>query len=62
MKILIIGGYGAFGGRLAELLADRQDLSIFIGGRTLRKAERFCEDLSGRTAQFTPIKLDKSDL
>ncbi len=62
MKILIIGGYGAFGGRLAELLADHKSLSIFIGGRTLRKAEQFCENLAKRRAQFTPIKLDKLNL
>ena len=62
MKILIIGGYGAFGGRLARLLADQKDLQIFIGGRTLTKAEKFCVELSDCSAHFTPVKVNKHDL
>ena len=47
MKILIIGGYGSFGGRLARLLADEARITLLIAGRSLHKAYRFCESLSG---------------
>ncbi len=62
MRILIIGGYGAFGGRLARLLAHNSKLTLFIGGRNYAKAEAFCAQLSGSAAGFIPIKLDKFDL
>lgn len=62
MKILIIGGYGAFGGRLARLLADNPMLQIYIGGRTLLKAESLCAELNGNGAVFTPVKVDKFNL
>src|SRR5712691_25312 len=45
MKILILGGYGTFGGRLAHLLAKDERLSLVIAGRSLEKARRFCEGL-----------------
>jgi nucleoside-diphosphate-sugar epimerase len=35
MKILILGGYGVFGGRLAELLSDIPGLELLICGRNL---------------------------
>ena len=41
MKILILGGYGAFGGRLAQLLAH-DGLDLIIAGRDLGKATAFC--------------------
>ena len=45
MKILIIGGYGTFGGRLAHLLADDERFILFIAGRDKQKAEAFCKNL-----------------
>jgi hypothetical protein len=45
MKILILGGYGTFGGRLAQLLAPDQRFSLVIAGRSLEKARRYCEGL-----------------
>jgi saccharopine dehydrogenase-like NADP-dependent oxidoreductase len=45
MKILIIGGYGTFGGRLAHLLADNERLTLLIAGRSKQKAEAFCNQL-----------------
>ena len=47
MKILILGGYGVFGGRLARLLADRPDLELLICGRNLAAAAAFCADYTG---------------
>ena len=51
MKVLILGGYGVFGGRLAELIADLEGADILIAGRSFDKAQAFC-DLHGA---FTPV-------
>ena len=61
MKLLILGGYGVFGGRLAELLSDCADLDILIAGRTERKAVAFCEAYKG-DAKVTPLGLDRADI
>ncbi len=58
MRILILGGYGVFGGRLAELLADCGDLELVICGRDLRRAEAFCSAYAGR-ARVRPAALDR---
>ncbi len=50
MKILILGGYGTFGGRLAQLLAGEAVLSLLIAGRSAAKAEAFCGKLRGAAA------------
>ncbi len=47
MKILILGGYGTFGGRLARLLCDETRVTLLIAGRTRRRAEEFCASLPG---------------
>jgi hypothetical protein len=49
MKVLILGGYGAFGGRLARLLAE-QPVDLVIAGRSLERATAFCEQYGGRPA------------
>jgi short subunit dehydrogenase-like uncharacterized protein len=41
MRILILGGYGTFGGRLAELLAREERLTLIIAGRSESKARTF---------------------
>ena len=38
-RILIIGGYGAFGARIAQLLSHDEDLEIIIAGRNATRAE-----------------------
>ena len=60
MIILIIGGYGVFGGRLAELISDL-DLDVLICGRTEAKAIAKCAELSGQ-ARFIPVKLNRDDI
>lgn len=47
IKLLIIGGYGTFGGRLANLLAEEDGLTTLIGGRSLHKAEAFVRQTQG---------------
>ncbi len=61
MKILILGGYGVFGGRLAALLSDMPQLHILIAGRSQQKAEQFCANVSG-LATFEPAKIDRVDI
>ncbi|MBY3068169.1 DUF4166 domain-containing protein [Rhizobium laguerreae] len=43
--LLIIGGYGTFGGRLAQLLGDEPRLRLLVAGRSLEKADDFVADL-----------------
>ncbi|EJT06827.1 DUF4166 domain-containing protein [Rhizobium sp. CCGE 510] len=45
LSLLIIGGYGTFGGRLARLLGDEPRLRLLIAGRSLAKADDFVADL-----------------
>jgi Domain of unknown function (DUF4166) len=40
--ILILGGYGIFGGRLAQLLAQETRFTLIIAGRSAAKARAFC--------------------
>lgn len=46
--ILIIGGYGVFGGKLAQALARDQRLDVVVAGRNLPRAEAFCAQHGGR--------------
>lgn len=59
MKVLIIGGYGTFGQRIARQLSDAPHLEIIIAGRSLDKAQALCRQLSGATT-FTPQQLDRN--
>ena len=61
MKILIIGGYGVFGGRLVELLSDLQDIEIIVCGRNLSKAQEFCEVFEGQAA-ISALQLERKDI
>jgi len=41
LKVLILGGYGTFGGRLALLLARNPALTLIIAGRSIASAQAF---------------------
>lgn len=60
MKLLILGGYGTFGGRLAELLCEEPALSLVIAGRSQSKAARFCSALAPG-ARREAIALDRNE-
>lgn len=45
LRLLIIGGYGTFGGRLAELLCREKAISLVIAGRSEASAQAFCDAL-----------------
>ncbi|MFN8411007.1 MAG: DUF4166 domain-containing protein [Anaerolineales bacterium] len=59
MKILILGGYGTFGGRLAHLLANDERLTLVIAGRSKQKADAFCRQLPAG-AQRIPLVFDRN--
>ena len=58
MRILILGGYGVFGGRLAELLSDIPEIEMLICGRSLESAKQFCSGFQG-SASVQPVQLDR---
>jgi len=58
MKILILGGYGTFGGRLARLLAGEPGLTLLIAGRSHEKAATFCGGLAAK-AECRPLAFDR---
>jgi hypothetical protein len=60
MKIIIIGGYGVFGGRLSQLLASDKRLTLLIAGRSLKTATDFCSSLpAGGSKQAMLFDRDK---
>jgi Domain of unknown function (DUF4166)/Saccharopine dehydrogenase NADP binding domain len=58
MRVLILGGCGTFGGRLAHLLADEPRLTLIIAGRARDKAEAFCVKLRA-AARLEPLEFDR---
>jgi Domain of unknown function (DUF4166)/Saccharopine dehydrogenase NADP binding domain len=52
LRILIVGGYGVFGGRLVQLLADQPRLTLLVAGRSKAQAQVFC---AGMPAKATLI-------
>jgi len=59
LRILVLGGYGVFGGRLAELLSDTEGIELIICGRSLSRASDFCEHHHGK-ASIRPHELDRA--
>ena len=55
LRILILGGYGTFGGRLAQLLADDTRLELLIAGRSRSAAEKFCAALPPGAARSAVV-------
>jgi hypothetical protein len=58
VKVLILGGYGVFGGRLAQLLHDVDGLELIICRRSLPRAQAFCATYRGLT-RVRPLELDR---
>jgi len=60
-RVLIVGGYGTFGGRIAQLLADEGRLTLVIAGRARDRADAFCADLrrKGCKAGLAPLGFDR---
>lgn len=58
LKILVLGGYGVFGGRLCELLAPDARLQLMVAGRSVSKAQSFCATLGAANA-CVPLAFDR---
>jgi uncharacterized protein DUF4166/saccharopine dehydrogenase-like protein len=59
LTILIVGGYGTFGGRLVELLEDEARLNLVVAGRSLAKATSYCTARHAATARLVPAAFDR---
>lgn len=51
MNVIVVGGYGEFGGRVVRLLL-RDSHSVIVAGRDLQKAQKFCKRYGGTPLQF----------
>jgi hypothetical protein len=58
LKVLIVGGYGTFGGRLAQLVKDEQRVTLIVAGRSRERAEAFCKALRA-TTETIPAAFDR---
>ncbi|MBL4865968.1 MAG: saccharopine dehydrogenase NADP-binding domain-containing protein [Pseudomonadales bacterium] len=57
--ILILGGYGNFGGKISAALAKDSSIKLIVAGRNGRKAEDFARELSQKTGiEIDAIALD----
>jgi len=59
MRVLVLGGYGTFGGRLIRLLADEDRLTLICAGRSFEKAEAFISGLESH-AEIIPARVDRN--
>ncbi len=59
LTVLILGGYGTFGGRLARRLAGTPRLSLIVAGRSATKAAAFVASLSDQ-AGIRTTALDRT--
>jgi hypothetical protein len=59
-KVLVIGGYGVFGGRLIQLLEDEPRLNLLVAGRSTARAGAFVRSRGKTAAELTPIAFDRS--
>jgi Domain of unknown function (DUF4166)/Saccharopine dehydrogenase NADP binding domain len=60
LNVLIVGGYGTFGGRIAELLENEPRLTLIVGGRSIEKARTFCNARHKAKAQLIPATFDRN--
>ena len=58
--VLIIGGYGTFGSRVAKLLQHDPRLTLIIAGRSLKKATDFCQAHPNAAATLLPAAFDRN--
>lgn len=59
LTILLVGGYGTFGGRIVELLEDEPRLSLIIAGRSMEKAAAYCRGREKAKANLAPTFFDR---
>jgi len=59
LKLLVVGGYGTFGGRLVELLKDEPRLEIIVAGRSASQATAFCSAHQDSKARLVAATFDR---
>lgn len=59
LTVLIIGGYGRFGGRLVALLEDEKRLRLFVAGRSLEKAKAYCASRGRVNAELVAAQFNR---
>jgi hypothetical protein len=59
LRVLVVGGYGTFGGRLIDLLAGEPRLELLVAGRSRHLAEAFCKARPGAQATLTAVAFDR---
>jgi hypothetical protein len=59
LTILIVGGYGTFGGRIVELLEHDPRLVILVAGRSWEKAHRHCSARTAAKARLVAAAFDR---
>ncbi|MGD0866815.1 MAG: DUF4166 domain-containing protein [Rhizomicrobium sp.] len=59
LSVLVIGGYGTFGGRLVELLEGEPRLTLIVAGRSAAKAAAFCKSRAHAKATLVPSAFDR---
>jgi len=47
-RVLILGGYGNFGKRIAESLSALEGITVLIAGRDARKSQQLCQELASK--------------
>jgi hypothetical protein len=60
LRIVIVGGYGAFGGRLVQLLEGDARLTLLVAGRSLASARSFCAGRAKAIARLIPTFFDRT--
>jgi hypothetical protein len=58
-RILIVGGYGTFGGRLVELLENEARLTLLVAGRSIGHARAYCARRTATLATLVPTAFDR---
>lgn len=59
LQLLVVGGYGAFGGRIVALLESDSRLTLIVGGRSCEKAGAFCRARGETKARLVPAAFDR---
>ena len=62
LEVLVLGGYGHFGGRICRRLASNSHISLCVGGRNHTKAKQFIAslDVNEQALAPRPIAIDHS--
>jgi len=60
LSVLVVGGYGVFGGRIVALLEDQARLTLIVAGRSEAKARAYCEGRRAAKATLIPASFDRN--